>query len=362
MDFGHLTKRLPARDDFAFALRVTVSAVMALVVAQLLALPLPLWSVLTAVIVNQLSSGQSLKTSTNYLVGTIGGSIYGGAVAILIPHGSELALMAVLVLAVAPLALYSATHANMNVVPTSAIIVLLMPELTAHRSPLDSAIDRILEVSVGATIGLLVALLVVPSSAHRQTRDAAAHLLERMAEALADLARGFLDGMTTDGVNRVQDRIGAAVVALDAVGSVAERERSMRLASGADTGPLRRTLLRLRHDLVFLGRAVGPALDERMRDRLRPLLDEVVAAAATWLRGAAQALRSAEAPPSLDTLQRALDAWIAGVEALRRDGIVRELSSDAAERFFAAGFALEQMRHNLQDLARAVAEWQARRR
>ena len=362
MDFGQLTKRLPVRDDLAFAVRVTVSAVTALLAAQLLALPMPLWSVLTAVIVNQLSSGQSLKTSANYLLGTIGGSIYGGAVAILVPHASEVTLVAVLVLAVAPLALFSATHANMNVVPTSAIIVLLMPELTGHRTPLDSAIDRILEVAVGATIGLAVALLVIPSSAHRQTRDAAAHLLERMAEALTDLATGLLDGMTLNDINRVQDRIGTAVTALDTVGGIAERERSIRLASGAQTGPLRRTLLRLRHDLVFFGRAIGPALDERMRERLRPLLDEVIDATTTWLRAAARALRSGEAPPSLDPLQGALDAWIAGIEALRHDGTVRALSSDAAERFFTAGFALEQMRHNLHDLAQIVGEWQPRDR
>jgi uncharacterized membrane protein YccC len=362
MDFGRLSKRLPTRIDLAFAVRVTVAAVLALLGAQLLALPMPLWSVLTAVIVNQLSSGQSLRTGTSYFLGTIGGSVYGGAVAVLAPHASEAALLVVLMLAVAPLALYSATHVNMNVVPVSAIIVLLMPELTTHQSPLDAAIDRILEVAVGAAIGLGVALLVIPSSAHSQTRDASARLLEEMAETLADLATGFLDGMTIDAVNRVQDRIGAAVTALDMVGSVAERERSMRLASGAETGSLRRTLLRLRHDLVFFGRAVGQPPAEAMRARLRPPLDDVVAAVSVWLRSAARALRAGEAPPDFEPVQRAIDAWNTGVEALRRDGTVRELSADSAERFFAVSFALGQMRHNLEDLAQVVAEWRFRGR
>ena len=35
-----------------------------------------------------------------------------------------------------------------------------------------------------------------------------------------------------------------------------------RLTSGPDTGPLLRTLLRLRHDIVILGRAVGCELPE----------------------------------------------------------------------------------------------------
>jgi hypothetical protein len=34
------------------------------------------------------------------------------------------------------------------------------------------------------------------------------------------------------------------------------------------------------------------------------------------------------------------------------------LSGDAAERFFAASFALEQMHRDLQDLDRIVTEWQ----
>ena len=362
MDLGQLTKQWhgrlkSSRTQLAFCLRVTVSAVLALFVAQVLGLPMPLWSVLTAVIVNQLSSGRSLKTSSNYLLGTIGGSIYGGVVALLIPHASEWALLGALVIAVAPLALYSAAHANMNVVPVSAIIVLLMPALSSHRDPLHAAIDRILEVSVGAVIGLLVALLVAPSSAHRQTREAAARLLEEMAQALADLVTGVLDGMPADALNQVQDRIGARVIALDTVGGEAESERSALLSSGAETRSLRRTLLRLRHDLVFLGRAVGLPWNDDMRARLRPPLDTVVAAGATYLRGCAGALRQGGEPPAIEPFKRALAAYDLEVQRLRHEGSMMGLSGDAAERFFAATFALEQMSRNLGDLERVVGEW-----
>jgi hypothetical protein len=44
---------------------------------------------------------------------------------------------------------------------------------------------------------------------------------------------------------------------------------------------------------------------------------------------------------------------------VRRDGLIRGLPGDAAERFFALGFSLEQMRQNLLDLDRCVAEWSA---
>ena len=61
-------------------------------------------------------------------------------------------------------------------------------------------------------------------------------------------------------------------------------------------------------------------------------------------------------PPPLTDMESALDAYAAEVAAVRREGLTRNLPSDAVERFFALGFALEQMRDNFKDLQRWVAE------
>ena len=82
------------RAQLALSIRVTIAALAALALAQLLHLPLPLWAVLTAVIVTQMSVGRSLKATIDYLVGTLGGAIYGGAIGVFIPHSSEIALLA----------------------------------------------------------------------------------------------------------------------------------------------------------------------------------------------------------------------------------------------------------------------------
>jgi hypothetical protein len=42
---------------------------------------------------------------------------------------------------------------------------------------------------------------------------------------------------------------------------------------------------------------------------------------------------------------------------VRREGLTRELSTDAVERLFALGFTLEQMHQHLRDLARCVTEF-----
>src|ERR1700690_3191745 len=96
--------------ELGLGVRVTVAAMSALVIALACGLKLPLWAVLTSLIVTQMSVGRSLKATRDYLIGTIGGAIYGAAVAILIPHNGEGALLAVLVLAVAPLAFIAAIN------------------------------------------------------------------------------------------------------------------------------------------------------------------------------------------------------------------------------------------------------------
>jgi uncharacterized membrane protein YccC len=344
------------RVHLALALRVTVAAIVALVAAQQLGLPLPLWAVLTAVIVTQMSVGRSLKATGDYFVGTLGGAIYGGAVAVLLPHQSEGALLAVMVIAVAPLALLAAGKPNLNVVPITAIIILLLPGLM-HGSPLDSAINRVLEVAVGAIIGLLVSFLVLPSSAHRQMRQAAARILDLMARALVALIDGLGRGLDADELHRLQDGIGLGLTELNTIGSEAERERRARLSSEAETGPLRRTLLRLRHDLVIVGRAASTPLPGPMQARLMPRLDAIAQAASTYLRGCSAALLAHANPPPIDAFQQALEAYDLEVEAVRADGLTRVLPADGAERFFAVGFALEQMHQNLRDLSRVVGEW-----
>src|ERR1700760_2330092 len=190
--------------ELGLGVRVTVAAMSGLVIAIACGLKLPLWAVLTSLIVTQMSVGRSLKTTRDYLVGTLGGAIYGGAVAILVPHNGQGALLAVLVLAVAPLAFIAAIKPSLNVATVTAIIVLLVPTMS-HVSPLDSAIDRVFEVAVGAITGLIVAFLVLPSRAHGQIRIKAARVLELLASALTELLSGLTRGRDNDTLHALQD-------------------------------------------------------------------------------------------------------------------------------------------------------------
>ena len=329
--------------ELGLGVRVTVAAMGSLAIALACGLKLPLWAVLTSIIVTQMSVGRSLKATRDYLLGTLGGAVYGATVA-------------VLVLAVAPLAFVAAINPSLNVATVTAIIVLLLPAMN-HGNPLDSAIDRVLEVAVGAITGLVVSFLVLPSRAHSQIRAQGARLLDLMAAALHELLSGLTRGRDNDTLHALQDGIGSALVGLNAVGAEAERERAAKLSSGPDTGPLLRTILRLRHDLVMIGRASVVPLPANLQQRLAAPLARVSDVMFDYLRAMAAALRTGAGAPAIWPVQAALETYTAEVAAVRSEGLTRGIPGDVAERFFALGFSLEQMRQNLRDLERCVSYW-----
>jgi len=97
--------------------------------------------VLTAVVVTQLSVGGSVRATIEYVVGTLGGAVYAGAVGALIPHATMLAQDFVLILTIAPLGLAAAINPNFRVAPFSAVLVLLLACLNLLGDNLADALD-----------------------------------------------------------------------------------------------------------------------------------------------------------------------------------------------------------------------------
>jgi hypothetical protein len=344
------------KTQLALAVRLAVAAVAAYAIARALHLMLPLWAVLTSLIVTQMSVGRSLKATRDYMLGTVGGAAYGGAIAMLIPHSGEGGLLALLVLTVAPMAFIGAVNPSLSAATVTAVIVLLVPAMN-HANPLDSTIDRLFEVTVGALTGLAASFLVLPSRAVSQIRINAAQLLELLAAAFAELLAGLTRGLDNDALHRIQDGIGTALAALHAIGLEAERERATHLSTGPDTGPLLRTIQRLRHDVVMIGRASVVPLPANVQARLARPLSDVSNAIVGYMRAASASLRDGSGTVDIQPVDAALQAYSVEVAALRGEGLIRGVPVDVAERFFALGFSLEQMRQNLNDLDRCHAEW-----
>ena len=123
-------------------------------------------------------------------MGTLGGAVYAGTLATLVPHYDEISLLAVLALAVAPLA---AARGHGSAFPRRAVHGRHRGSGASgtHTDPIGSAFYRVLEVALGGATGLVVSCLVLPARAHVVVIDAAADMLGLLAQALPDLLSGL---------------------------------------------------------------------------------------------------------------------------------------------------------------------------
>lgn len=350
------------RSQLRFCIRVTVAAISALLIAQLFALPLHgLWVVLTATVVTQLSVGGSVQASVEYVIGTLGGAVYAGLIGFLLPQTTVAAQVGVLAVTIAPLAFLAALNPNFRVAPFSAVLVLLISGQLGE-GPIGSALTRLFEVTLGGAVAVIVSLLVLPVRADRLAREAAARVLNEMAKDLPAILAGEFRGADRTELREMQDRIGRLVALLLGIVEEIGRERPITFSSGPDPGPLSRTLLRLRHDIVMLGRAGAEPLPAELRNELTPILDRIGQAASQYFRGRALALSHRRVPPPrVEPLQAELVACATEFAAVRQHEQTH-LSAGQLERLFVLGFALEQLQSNIIDLARCVREWTVSRR
>ncbi|MFE1601144.1 FUSC family protein [Methylobacterium sp. ID0610] len=330
--------------------RMTVASLLTFALAGGLGLPQSFWAVITALIVTQSSLGSSLKAAVDRFLGSVLGAIYGGAVALTIPHQSGVASAFALVVAVAPLSVAAAHSAGFRIAPITAVIVLLSTT-GSTLGPIAFAVDRILEVGLGCAVGLAVSHLVVPAHASRVVRNQAARTARLLAQQLDALGRHDDAAIDAQGLPLATRR---SLDRLETLVAEAARERRSRLAAAPDAEPLARTLMRLRHDVVVLRRAtreadLGPALETPWAD--------ASAAAARRLRGIADSLEAGQ-PPSRDeaALPAAIEAYRGAIDEMRRRQLTRALSTDVVGQIFWIAFSLDQMRRNLDDLAERAAE------
>jgi len=340
-----------------FSARMTVSALATFAVVQVVRVPLHgLWAVLTAVILTQASVGGSIRATVEYVLGTIAGAVYASLLSLLLPHDTPLTTGAVLGLSIAPLAYAAARNAAFRAAPFTAIIVLLLAG-QFDQSPIAAALSRLLEVALGGAIAILVSLLVFPELAQDRGRDMALAALERLAHALPVLLAALSTKTDPAEARRMQERIGALVTSLGAAAEEARHEPAWLLATQAKTGPLARTLRRLRHDLIIIGRAATNPLPDTLARRLAPSLEGVGSAMREYLTGCANALEARRSPPPPAGVQTAIEAYASEISAMRSEGLTRALAIPEVEQLFAVGFAFEQVERNCSDLERCVREW-----
>jgi len=351
-------KVLARKAQLRFCIRVTIAALLAFGLMQFWALPLRgLWAVLTAVVVMQSSIGGSLRATTEYVVGTCAGAVYASAVGALIPTTTTPEMMGVLALAVAPLAYLAALSPSFRVAPFTAIIVLLLAGQFGESTEA-SAFIRSGEVVLGGVVAILVSIFVFPERAHGLGLTAAKNALNRLADVLPRLLEGFARPVAVADILVMQNSVGETVAHFETVMSEARREQLVGLAAQPDPEPFSRTLLRLRHDLVIIGRAAVTPLPESIASRLNAHLVAIGEAASRELHSCAAAIEVRKPPPEPAGFEAAIAAFVTEFAAVRSEGLIRPLSGTEAEQLFALSFGLEQLRQNFHDLTRAIRDWE----
>ncbi|NNC00657.1 FUSC family protein, partial [Corallococcus exiguus] len=257
--------------------------------------------------------------------------------------------------------LLASIKTSFRVAPITALIVLL-PTSAHTLGPVVSAIDRVLEITLGNLVGVAVALLILPSRAHTLLTEAAAQVVRLNAELVTLLLNGVLADAGAIGTPALHARIRASLKQVESAADEAARERKSHLTDAPDPEPLVRTLYRVRHDFVMIGRAAASPLDERIRVRLATCIAQIRDAAQTFLVALADALQMRGSPPSATAFDESLAALVSEMETMRGEHFLEPLPAEAVARLYALRFSLEQLRQDLDDLDARTREMMLKRK
>lgn len=339
-----------------YGIRVAVAGLLSYAIATSLGLAQGYWAVFTTVIVIQASVGASLKASVDRLIGTLCGAIYGGAIAWFLPHGDPWLTALALALALPPLGLLAALDERFRVAPVTAVILLLVPALPGV-GPIEFTGDRILEIAIGGVVAVAVAVVVLPSRAHGLLTGVAARFCTLLAQRLPALLGDLATGVDTATATAAQAPLRSALAKLEAAASEARRERQVHLTSDPDPDPVVRTAMRLRNDLIIVGRAVSVPFASPIAERLTPFAAAVAATGSAFLEGIGTAFRERRPAPPADAFQSAVARFHEALAAIRVEGLTRTLPTEAVGRLFTLDFAIDQFARDMGDLAARANEF-----
>lgn len=175
--------RAPKRSPFLQVAKSAIAAVLAwLLAAWLIPGPLPVFGAIAALLVVQPSLNQSFGKAVERSVGVITGVLVASALGILLGSGTAVILASV-VAALLLAWLLKMTSGTANQVAISALLVLALGTATPNY-----ALDRVVETLLGAVIGFLVNVAIVPPLSIAPAHAAVDSLGEALASALDRLA------------------------------------------------------------------------------------------------------------------------------------------------------------------------------
>lgn len=348
--------RLIRWPQLRLALQTAFATMAAYSLISLFALPQGFWVIMTAILVVQANVGASLGLAVERLLATVLGAVVGvGAIAAL-DYGPSFTFVS-LFLSVVGLTYISARPAFRLAPVTAAIVILGSP---GKDTVLFAAIYRVLEIGLGAIIGVLTSLFLFPQRSAEALAGHVAGMAGLLSEGFSHSIRaglGEAPERSDDEVVAYGAKVREGLRAAEALTISAQRELAGYLASHADPASLLRSLRRVWNTEVMVLRAARSPLPGQV-ERLSPALHEVGAAIDAYFADLAE-ISDGGPIPVADGVADAVNTLNDAVMEARQGGYFRDLSTDDVARLFALTFALEQLPQNFAELSDRLAELRA---
>lgn len=178
--------RTSKRTPFLQVAKSAIATIAAwLVAGWLIAGPAPVFAAIAALLVVQPSLNQSLGKAIERSVGVIIGVVIASALALALGQSTWVVVIAIAIGLLIAWAL-KMTSGTANQVAISALLVLALGAATPNY-----ALDRVIETIIGALIGIVVNVLLVPPVAVAPAHRAVDALGEELATSLDRLADAF---------------------------------------------------------------------------------------------------------------------------------------------------------------------------
>jgi hypothetical protein len=202
----------------------------------------------------------------------------------------------------------------------------------------------------------LIRLMLLPARAEQALTQKLAELLRLFSEAIEIDRKAICAGGDKDSKLLLNRRIRRASAHAEMLAEEAKQEISAHLAADIETGPLLRTVRRLRTNLLLIGRATAGTWPDHARQELSPAIDLLFPALSAHLLTLADAMQHRKAVPPNDVLRDALQSFDATVQKFRANPVSDEMAADETSRVFALAFAVDQFRRDTRDLTNRLNE------
>jgi uncharacterized membrane protein YgaE (UPF0421/DUF939 family) len=176
----------PSSANFRLAIKTALAGCLAMYFASLLRMPQPYWAAISAMIVMQINLGAAVKQSWIRLAATAVGA--GVSIPFMAIPGQKLLVFGVAVFVTVVLCTILHLEDGIRLAAVTIAIIMLVPNTGRPWVP---ALNRFLEVSFGIFIALLVAEIVLPSTAMESLRHALAEKFLQLDTFLSALLLRF---------------------------------------------------------------------------------------------------------------------------------------------------------------------------